>query len=67
MKKVAMSLVRVAAILVLCIAATAPTVSAHHEICNPTCINLRCSSNADCTAAGFSRCDFACHQIGCCV
>jgi hypothetical protein len=67
MKKLVMSLVRVAAVLALCTAATAPTASANHEICNPTCITIRCSSNADCAAAGYTRCDYACHQIGCCV
>jgi hypothetical protein len=65
MKKVVMSLVRVAAVLALCTAATVPTVFANHEICDPFCTIKRCSSQGNCPTG--THCVFACHQIGCCV
>lgn len=65
MKKVVITLARVTAILAICAGIT-PVVSANHEICDPFCITPKCSSNAQCRALGYSACNFACHQVGCC-
>ncbi|HEX6902090.1 MAG TPA: hypothetical protein VF789_20400 [Thermoanaerobaculia bacterium] len=65
MKKVVITLARVTAILAICAGIT-PVVSADHEICDPFCVTPKCSSHAQCRAAGYNFCNFACHEIGCC-
>lgn len=69
MKKVVITLARVTAILAICTGITpltTPSASANHEICDPFCITLKCSSHTQCRAAGYNVCNFQCHQIGCC-